>query len=377
VWSTATVPAGLNIALLEQLKAARGDYVPLGELGPDVGRVRDELAALIAFGFGIEQHPYRGAALSAPATRLCPDQIEHGLLTRSLGRRIAVWNRVGSTNDLALRAAASTANDGLVVLAEEQTAGRGRRGRLWTAPPRSSILMSIVLFPPAHLAPGGTETALGCGWLTALGAIATADVVAAWTGRKATIKWPNDVRVGGRKIAGILVERARAPRRMTSSSISRSDEPDWGAVIGIGLNVNLGEDGFPPELAARATSIQIERGGPLADRSELARDLIHRLDHWYDTSCCCGARALNPAWRARSEVLGQIVRVATTSASITGRLVDLDVRLGLTLDLQDRSDHPQADLASPYLTRLPLADIRALETIASEGILVEPEDSQC
>ena len=164
-----------------------------------------------SFGFGIEQHPYRGAAYRGPAERLCPDQIEHGLATRWIGRRIAVWNRVTSTNDLAARAGTSASNDGLVVLAEEQTAGRGRRGRSWTAPPRSSILMSVVLFPPPHLAPAVPEAAFGCAWLTALGAVATAEVVAAWTGRDATIKWPNDVRVDGRKIAGILVERVPAP----------------------------------------------------------------------------------------------------------------------------------------------------------------------
>jgi BirA family transcriptional regulator, biotin operon repressor / biotin---[acetyl-CoA-carboxylase] ligase len=364
VSSTTTAGASLNIGLLERLRAARGDYVPLGELGPDVRRVRDELAALLAFGFGIEHHPYHGAAYTAAAPRLCPDQIEHGLKTRSIGRRIAVWNRVSSTNDLALRAGASQSNDGLVVLAEEQTRGRGRRGRSWTAPPRSSILMSIVLFPPSHLAPVGSETALGCGWLTALGAIATADVVSAWTGRDATIKWPNDVRVGGRKIAGILVERARAPRRMTSSACSTSAEPGWGAVIGIGLNVNLAQERFPADLAARATSIQIERSGTAADRSDLARDLIGRLDHWYDASCCSGAQALNPSWRARSEVLGQIVRVTTTAAAIIGRLVDLDVRRGLTLDLRNIPDQLPSDPGAPLFTRLALAEIRALDTIA-------------
>ena len=176
-------------------------------------RLRFELDALVSFGFGVEQHPYRGAAYRGPARRLCPDQIEHALATRRIGRRIAVWNRVTSTNDLAARAGTSASNDGLVVLAEEQTAGRGRRGRSWTAPPCSSILMSVVLFPPAHLAPALPEAAFGCAWLTALGAVAAAEVVTAWTGREATIKWPNDVRIDGRKIAGILVERVPAPAR--------------------------------------------------------------------------------------------------------------------------------------------------------------------
>jgi BirA family biotin operon repressor/biotin-[acetyl-CoA-carboxylase] ligase len=363
--STSAEPACLNIAVLERLKSAGGDYVPLSELGPNLGQVRDHLAALIDFGFAIEQHPYRGAALSAPATRLCPDQIEYGLNTRLIGRRVAVWNRVESTNDLALRAGASRSNEGLVVLAEEQTAGRGRRGSAWTAPPYSSILMSIVVFPPSHLSPGGSETALGCGLLTALGAIAAAEVVSDWTGHHATIKWPNDVLLGGRKIAGILVERARS-RKMAPSSVSASTEPLWSAVIGIGLNVNLGPGGFPAELAARATSIQIERGGTPADRSELARDLIRRLDYWYSMSYSHGADVLNPSWRARSEILGKVVRVVSTSASITARLVDLDVRLGVTLEPTNGRDDSAADRADTRVLRVPLGEIRALEAAAHD-----------
>lgn len=153
---------------------------------------------------------------------------------------------------------------------------------------------------------------------------------------------------------------------MTSSSSPPAGEPGWGAVIGIGLNVNLGQDCLPPELRERATSIQIERSGLLADRSELARDLIRRLDQWYDASCRDGASVLNSSWRARSELLGQVVRVATTSAVFTARLVDLDVSLGLTLDLQNVSGPPPADSGPASLTRLPLAEIRQLEAIAGE-----------
>jgi BirA family transcriptional regulator, biotin operon repressor / biotin---[acetyl-CoA-carboxylase] ligase len=302
--------AALNIPLLDRLRDAAGDYVPLDGLGLDTERVRADLDALAAFGFGIERHPYRGAAYAGPAGRLCPDQIEHKLATRWIGRRIAVWSRVASTNDLAARAGTSASNVGLVVLAEEQTAGRGRRGRSWTAPPRSSILMSVLLFPPAPLA----ETA----WLTALGAVATAEVVAAWTGLDAgiTIKWPNDVRVGGRKIAGVLVERGQ------------------GAVIGIGLNANVEPGAFPPDLRATATSLGIVTSRWI-DRSELARALLRRLDAWYELGRSCGPESLNGAWRDRSEHLGQRVAVATPQGLVLGRLDDLHLQHGLSLTLPD------------------------------------------
>ncbi len=360
VTGTASIMAELNIPLLDRLRAAAGDYVPMDALGPDTDRVHADLDALTAFGYGIERHPYRGAAYAGPADRLCPDQIEHKLATRWIGRRIAVWSRVGSTNDLAARAGTSASNVGLVVLAEEQTAGRGRRGRSWTAPPRSSILMSVLLFPPPRLASAVPESAFGCAWLTALGAVATAEVVSAWTGREATIKWPNDVRVDGRKIAGILVERASPPGRPAADGYA--GEPACGVVIGIGLNVNLDPDAFPPDLRDRATSLRIERDGTTLDRSEVARDLIRRLDHWYDASLSFGCETLNASWCARSEHFGRIVRVATASGPRTGRLVDLDVRNGLTLAIEDAEDQTTQDASAQGLIRLPLAAILALQT---------------
>ncbi len=340
----------LNMPLLDRLRAAAGDYVPLDGLGPDTDRVRDDLDALAAFGYGIERHPYRGAAYAGPAERLCPDQIEHELATRRVGRRISVWSRVSSTNDLAARAGVSRSNAGLVVLAEEQTAGRGRRGRSWSAPPRSSILMSVLLFPPPHLASAVPEAAFGCAWLTVLGAVATAEVVAAWTGRDAAIKWPNDVRVDGRKVAGILVERA-SPRGPAASGIADA-EPAHGVVIGIGLNVNLDRDSLPTELRDGSTSLRIERDGSAVDRSEVARDLIRRLDHWYDASLALGPEIINAPWRDLSEHFGQAVRVTTPSGPRAGRLVNLDVRNGLTLSIE------------PELIRLPFTAILAVEPIS-------------
>ncbi len=251
----------MNIPLLDRLRAAGGDYVPLAELGSSLDLVCADIEALASFGFGIERHPYQGVAYRGPARRLCPDQIEHELSTKRIGRRIAVWNRVASTNDIAARAGKSPSNDGLVVLAEEQTDGRGRRGRSWVAPPCSSILMSTLLFPPADLTPALAEAAFGCAWLTILGAVAVAEVVTAWTHREATIKWPNDVRIEGRKIAGILVERVLAPPLPIPSDFPGSSPSNvHGAVIGIGINVNLDRQTIPDELDGHATSMQIEAG---------------------------------------------------------------------------------------------------------------------
>ena len=298
----------MNIPLLQRLRDAGGAFVPIAALGPGADR---DLRELEAFGFPIERHPYLGVASRGPAGRLCPDQIEWGLGTRTIGRRVAVWRTVGSTNDVAARASASTANDGLVVLAEGQTAGRGRRGRSWSAPEGSAVLMSALVFPPATL----DDPA----WLTAWGAVAVADVVEDWTGQTARIKWPNDVRVDGRKVAGILVERA------------------GGAVVGIGLNATAGLADFPESLRRSAASLAMLTTRPV-DRSEVARDLIRRLDHHYQRGLEQGPEAIDAPWRGRLERLGESVRVETTSGPIVGTLLDAGLRRGLALGPLDGRD---------------------------------------
>jgi BirA family biotin operon repressor/biotin-[acetyl-CoA-carboxylase] ligase len=270
--------------LLLRLRDAQGAFVTPAELGMKWPAWQLDLDELDAFGFALERHPALGIAYRGPADRLCPDQIEHDLGTRLVGRRVAVWDRVTSTNDLAARAALSTANGGLVVLAEDQSAGRGSRGRAWLAPARSSLLMSVLLFPPPPLA--------DFAWLTALGAVAAAEVVAEWTGRTARIKWP------------------------------------------IGLNANIVPEEFPRELRETATSLQILLSRRV-DRSELARALIRRLDDHYERGHRHGPASLNGPWREWSEHRHRAVRIETRQGPHQGRLADLDLQRGLTLEQLD------------------------------------------
>jgi BirA family biotin operon repressor/biotin-[acetyl-CoA-carboxylase] ligase len=300
----------VNIELLDRLRRAGGEFLLGPLLGDDPGRLSRELDELVAFGFGLERHPYRGTAYRGPAARLCPDQIEWGWQPRHIGRRIAVWDRVVSTNDLAARAASSVANDGLVVMSESQSAGRGRRGRSWAAPPHSAILMSVLIFPPPPLADPS--------WLTALGAVAVAKTIADFTGLVPRIKWPNDVRIGGLKVAGILVERGARP----------------GVVVGIGLNVNLDEMDFPAELSGVATSLSHLIGSKV-DRSELARALINRLDDLYCEGLDLGLEPLGQPWREMSEHLGFQVEVVHRDGAHRGLLVDVALGHSLTFELED------------------------------------------
>ncbi|WP_435007201.1 biotin--[acetyl-CoA-carboxylase] ligase [Tundrisphaera lichenicola] len=292
------------MALLTRVREAQGGFVAIGDLGADSSSLMSELDELEAFGFQIERHPYHGIAYRGPSARLCPDQIEWNIGTRVIGRRIAVWNRVGSTNDLAARASTSRANEGLAILAEEQTSGRGSRGRVWSAPAGSSILMSILLFPRRPLDDPG--------WLTALGAVAVSEVLSEEFDLDARIKWPNDVRVGEAKVSGILVERAS------------------GTVLGIGLNVNTVAEAFPEELRDSATSLRRLLCRPV-DRSELARSILKRLDRHYTRAIDDGPEALGIAYGLRSEHSGRRVEVWTKDGAIVGRLETIGLLDGLTL----------------------------------------------
>jgi BirA family biotin operon repressor/biotin-[acetyl-CoA-carboxylase] ligase len=202
--------------------------------------------------------------------------------------------------------------------------------------------MSVVLFPSGRLATDTPESEAtdGRGWLTALGAVAVAEVVEAWTGRDARIKWPNDVRIDGRKVAGILVERVSGR----------------GAIVGIGLNVNLSADDFSDELREISTSIQILRGGGTVDRSDLARDLICRLDDLYRIGRSMGPESLSRPWSHRCEHIGRNVRIATPGGAVVGRLSRLDIGRGLILTspVTTHSDGEQD-------VTIPLADVLSLE----------------
>ena len=180
-----------------------------------------------------------------------------------LGTPRVHYRRTGSTNERARELAWSGAPHGTLVTAAEQTAGRGRQGRTWTAPASSAILASLVLRDPPRLLP------LAAG-------VAVAEVI----GPQARVKWPNDVLVNGRKLAGILAEGRPQER--------------W-AVLGIGLNVAVSEDEFPPELRDRAGTLGLERDDV---EPTLAR-LLEQLERWLSAPADQRARSAARARRAR------------------------------------------------------------------------------
>jgi BirA family biotin operon repressor/biotin-[acetyl-CoA-carboxylase] ligase len=202
----------------------------------------------------------------------------------SFGKPHRHFRQVGSTNTVARELAAAGAPHGTVVTATEQTAGRGRQGRTWTAPPDSALLYSAVLRP---LVPRHSVLPLA----VALAVCETAEGLR--PGIECKVKWPNDVHLGGRKLAGILIE---------------ARPQDGWAVLGVGLNLTIAEDDFPAELRDRATSLFPGRSAvgnlEIAEVSNRAtRALSERLDVWLDAD----PEAVLGAWRARDVLFGREV----------------------------------------------------------------------
>jgi BirA family biotin operon repressor/biotin-[acetyl-CoA-carboxylase] ligase len=246
---------------------------------------------------------------------LTPQAIQRDLDTRFLGRNVVCYDRLDSTNAVSIQLAQEGAPEGTLVVAEEQTAGRGRHRRKWLAPAGSSLLISFVLRP--SLAP--EELPL----LLMSSALAVAEAIEESTGLAIHFKWPNDIMLGGKKAGGILIE----------TGLSGQDVDH--AVIGIGLNVNL-DVATIPEIAATATSISAALGKETS-RLRILRSLLQSMEREY--LLLQGGRSPAARWTARLSQLGQQVQVETPWGREAGRLEGVDADGTLILL---RSDGSQA-----------------------------------
>ena len=188
------------------------------------------------------------------------DDILSGLRNQTIGRQIQSYDRVSSTNDLALQCGIDGVQEGTLILAESQTQGRGRHGRRWHAPPESSILASVILRHRLRADQVGLPNLIG--------AVAIATAINELTNLSARIKWPNDVLIQGKKVSGVLTEL----------EYDRHRQPFF--VMGFGVNVNTTEADLPEELRASATSLRIESKREIS-RIVLLQAILHRLEENY------------------------------------------------------------------------------------------------
>jgi BirA family biotin operon repressor/biotin-[acetyl-CoA-carboxylase] ligase len=234
---------------------------------------------------------------------MTPDPLDRHRLRRALagqpiGHTLVFLDETTSTNDEAASLARQGFPEGTVVFAESQSAGRGRRGSRWEAPARHDLLLSVLLRP-------AMPPPLWCR-LTHLCALALHRAVASASGVEAQIKWPNDLLVGGRKLAGILVEASPSYR-------------GGFAVAGIGLNVNSLAEHFPPELRPTATSLRMASGGAPLSREPVVGSLLRALAGLYPSAL--GDSGFAPALAeiaSHSALLGRAVTAQVDGQTLTG-----------------------------------------------------------
>jgi BirA family transcriptional regulator, biotin operon repressor / biotin---[acetyl-CoA-carboxylase] ligase len=243
-------------------------------------------------------------------------QVRDGLVTRRLGTKLHYLAEIDSTNAYARQLAEQGANEGEVIIAEAQTRGRGRLGRNWVSPPFVNLYVSVILrpqLPPVH-APQ----------LTLMAAVALADTIASFIGTPPAIKWPNDILVGGKKLAGILTESSCDSERIEF------------VILGIGVNLNYPVELMPDVIRERATSILTLTKNNI-EREAFLQRLIQDLDRCYGELEEVGFDSLALRWEAFFGLRGKGVRVEMTDHIMIGTAKGID-RDGALIVEDDRGE---------------------------------------
>lgn len=310
----------LDARLLAALRASQV-HLPATDLASQLSvplpTIEARLAELRQAGFEIEERPGLGFRLLHSPDRLIADDLHSRLGPCDLAREIVVFAETGSTNDSAMQRGRQGASGGLVIFAERQTAGRGRFGRAWASASHRGLWFSLLLRPTLPYS----------AWprLTTWAAVSLAATIENSLGLPAAIKWPNDIYLTGRKIAGILAE----------SGVDVNGQPF--AVVGIGVNVNQNVGDFPPELAGKAASLGMvtER---FIDRPTLAANLLRELDLRFSQLTSAFPEMIAEAAR-RSLLLGRWVQIQSGHNLIEGRAEELDPDGQLLLRANDGTLH--------------------------------------
>lgn len=301
-------PVSTREILLGSLKKERGAWVSGQFLSSRLSMTRSaiwkQIRKLKEEGYEIEASPRKGYRLCGIPDLLLMREIRDGLTTRIFGQMQAChFRQTDSTNLRAREIAARGAPEGTLIVAEQQTQGRGRRQRTWFSPPGQGIYASLILRPdiPPTEAPR----------MTLLAAVAIADTLMELTPLEIKIKWPNDILVRGRKIAGILTEISTG-----------MDAVDY-IVVGLGLNVNIPAGDFPEDIRAQATSILAETGAGFS-RSLLLRRYLEYYEYYYDLFRSQGFDPVLKHWKTLTEMLGRRVRVDMIGRRYEGEVCDFD-----------------------------------------------------
>jgi len=272
-----------------------------------------------------------------PSPPLTRDTIYSTLATTWLGHRIELFDCLSSTNREAFQLAQADVEHGTVVIAESQTAGRGRLSRTWFSPPSANLYCSIILRtarPPERL----TEW---LSWLPLISALAIAEAIEQVSSIHVSVKWPNDLLISERKVGGILCESGTGTRT------------DPFQIIGIGINVNGDKEDWPADLRDLATSIWQEQK-IVVDRNRLLAQLLLELEHCLDELAVHGTSRLALAYHQRCSTIGQRIQAALANGDV---IMGLAEGIGQDGSLRVQPQAAKSGSGIPEVVHLRVADI--------------------
>ncbi len=304
--------------ILSLFRRNLGDFVSGREISQALNISRaavwKQVELLRGLGFEIEAQRSRGYRLLDGPELLLAADILTGLPSERIGCAIECLEEVDSTNARAWQLAEAEAADGTVIIADRQSAGRGRLGRRWESPSKVNLYCSILLRPqiPVQQAPQ----------LTFLSAVTVAETLNDLYQLPARVKWPNDILVGGAKIAGLLNE------------MNAETEQIHFVILGIGVNLNMTAEQFPEDILYPATSVLLETGKTI-DRAEFIRSLLTKLDGYYSEFLREGFVPIRRRWESLCELMNSRVQVDQNPGILQGMVVGLDADGALRLQLDD------------------------------------------
>jgi len=304
--------------ILSLLRASSDQYTSGQEISTilHVSRaaVWKQIKVLRELGFEVESKHSQGYRLLSAPDLLLADDIKDELNCQLIGRSVVSFSETDSTNVQARRLAEDGALEGTVVIADRQSAGRGRLGRRWESPFGVNLYCSVILRPeiPVQKAPQ----------LTFLSAVAVVETLNKVCNISAEVKWPNDILINGAKISGLLNE------------MSAETEQIHFVILGIGINLNMTADQFPDELNYPATSTLVETGKTV-DRLKFLRTFLQYLDRYYSEFLQEGFIPIRRRWENLCNIMNLRVEVDQGSGHLCGTVVGLDPEGGLKLQLEN------------------------------------------
>nr|WP_295971642.1 biotin--[acetyl-CoA-carboxylase] ligase [uncultured Bacillus sp.] len=253
-------------------------------------------------GFELEAVRRKGYRIVKIPEKITANEIALGLKTTVLGHQIHYEETVDSTQRIASRLSLEGAPEGTVIIAEEQTGGRGRMGRQFYSPKYSGVWLSIILRPklPPQKAPQ----------LTLIAAVAVVQAIEEVTSLRPEIKWPNDILIGGKKVTGILTEMQAESDRIDS------------VIIGIGINANQEPEDYPEDLQKVATSLYIESGTKV-NRAELTRQLLLKLENLYHLYLKEGFYPIKLLWESYAISIGKMITARMLQGTLYGKAIGI------------------------------------------------------